>query len=62
MILEGPLYGKINPSQSSWNLDDDDPSSDYRGQRLILNLEKGYGHQELWASVFEKDYVDTLQG
>lgn len=60
MILEGPLYGKINPSQSSWNLDDDDPTSDYRGQRLILNLEKAYGHRELWASVFEKDYVDTL--
>lgn len=60
VILEGPLFGKINPSQSMWLLVDDEALSAFRGQKVVLNLEKAHGFQDLWASVFSREFLKKL--
>jgi HSP20 family molecular chaperone IbpA len=56
-ILEGPLQGKINPSQSMWDIAGDDIYATFRGERLIISLEKSFSSQEIWASVLNRDYL-----
>lgn len=57
VILEGPLDGKIDPSQSMWALMEPEPLARVRGYYLSLSLEKSYGHRDIWASVLSKEFM-----
>ena len=56
-VFEGPLQGKINPSESMWAIAGDDIYATFRGERLIISLEKSFSSQEIWASVLNRDFL-----
>jgi hypothetical protein len=29
----------------------------YKGQRILLSMEKAYGYKEIWATVLSRDYL-----
>ena len=57
VLFEGPLDGKIDPSQSMWALMEPEPLARVRGYYLSLSLEKSYGHRDIWASVLSKEFM-----
>ena len=60
VLLEGPLHGKVIPSESSWSLMDRHTKSiekDHSSQSLQLSLHKGYQHQDIWATVFDRTFL-----
>jgi hypothetical protein len=57
VLLEGPLHGKILPSESMWAIMSPDPTARFRGARVMLSLEKAYGSRDIWATVFDRVYV-----
>ena len=59
VLLEGPFHGRVVPSESMWALADHDPCSPIKGPRLVLSLEKGYAHREIWATVFDREFIKT---
>ena len=56
-IIEGPLHGRVSPNDCMWAIAEHDPRSKIRGTRLVLALEKTYGHRELWCTVFDREYL-----
>ena len=42
-------------SEASWCLIDPDPSAWFNGYRLVLSLEKAYGHTDIWANVIKSE-------
>eukprot|EP01038_Epipyxis_sp_PR26KG_P013268 gene13268-17776_t len=61
VLLEGPLHGKILPSDSSWALEENgdyfEHASKNRMSKVILSLEKAHGWKDLWATVFDRSYL-----
>ena len=57
IIIEGPLHGRVSPNDCMWAIAEHDPRSKIRGTRLVLALEKTYGHRELWCTVFDREYL-----
>lgn len=57
VLFGGPLHGKVRPSECMWAIEDDDSSLPIRGPRLLLSLEKEFGHLDLWATVFKSEYL-----
>jgi hypothetical protein len=54
VLMEGPWQGKINPEESSWAIVEEEYSSWYRGPRLVLNLQKAYNEQDIWANIIRQ--------
>jgi hypothetical protein len=64
VILEGLLHGKVVASECVWLLLDSDPlsKSRFRGSRLQISLEKSHGHQEIWSTVFNREFLIAKSG
>ena len=60
VLLEGPLFGAVKPSQSSWALLPPDARAVYRGRRVLVSLCKGYGWTRIWASVLDRVHLEGL--
>ena len=60
-LMQGPLHGKILPSESMWALLPPDPLTSmvaYRGcQRVLVSLEKAFGSKDIWATVLQRGYL-----
>lgn len=52
ILLEGPLHGKVRPNGCMWSL-----TQSTTGSRLVLSLEKAHLSKDIWATVFDKDYL-----
>jgi hypothetical protein len=59
VLIDGPLHGKINPGESSWALAPHDPKAWVKGEKVILSLEKSYSTQEIWATVFDREFLKS---
>jgi len=59
ILLEGTLHGKIVPAESMWALAPHDPRARIKGEKVVLSLEKSYGHREIWATVFDRDFLKS---
>lgn len=62
-LLTGPLHGKINPHEVSWALSDYGIADTYKYkafQCLQISLEKGAMYRDIWATVLNRDYLDSL--
>jgi hypothetical protein len=59
VLLGGPLHGKVLPSESMWALLPPDPTaaSEYRGQRILVSLEKAHGHKDIWSTVLARSHL-----
>lgn len=60
-IIQGPLHGKISPSECMWATAEHDPKSRIKGEKLVLSLEKSFGHRDIWATVFDRNYLKANQ-
>jgi len=60
-IIEGPLHGRVIPEESMWAMSDHDPKSRIKGTKLVLSLEKTYESRDIWATVFDRDYIRANQ-
>ena len=58
-LLDGPLHGKVLPSESMWALLPPDPTAppEYRGQRIQVSLEKAHGHRDIWSTVLDRSHL-----
>ena len=60
-LMQGPLHGKILPSESMWALLPPDPLTTvvaYRGcQRVLVSLEKAFGYKDIWATVWQRRFL-----
>lgn len=56
ILFGGPLFGFIKPSGSNWAVEEN-KGLFMKGLRVVFSLEKAYGHQELWSSVFNRQYL-----
>lgn len=61
VILEGPLHGKIIPSESSWTLLPHDPRAKVKGDKVVLSLEKAFSNRDIWATVFDRKFLASRQ-
>jgi hypothetical protein len=61
VLLEGPLYGKILPSESSWALLPHDPRAKVKGDKIVLSLEKAFSNRDIWATVFDREFLASRQ-
>jgi hypothetical protein len=62
VLLEGPLHGKVLPSDCHWAILDVDPLARLRGRRLQLILKKSHGSRDIWATVLDRgSFVQTEQ-
>jgi len=52
VLLQGPLHGKVRPNGCMWSL-----SVTSTGPRLLLSLEKAHVSKDIWATVFDKNYL-----
>ena len=70
VLLEGPLHGKINPSETTWAIlsadelnsqsrNDESNISYYPGTILQIFLEKSFGYNDIWATVISRDYLNS---
>jgi hypothetical protein len=57
VLMQGPLHGRVLPSECSWALLEADPAARIRGQRLQLSLCKSRGSEDIWASVLDRDFL-----
>jgi hypothetical protein len=57
IVLAGPLHGFVNPSGSNWAIEENIGGLFMKGLKIVLNLQKAYGHQDLWGSVFNRQYL-----
>lgn len=73
--MEGPLHGKINPSETTWAIlsseennrqqysNDKDEETTlvgyYPGPILQIFLEKSFGYNDIWATVINRDYLNS---
>jgi hypothetical protein len=72
-LISGPFHGKVVPSESSWvilpssrsvivtpsitpQLDFSLDEQEYK-PCILMSLQKGHGHQEIWATVLNRDYL-----
>jgi hypothetical protein len=62
ILLNGLLHGKIISSTSHWMILEPDPSALFPGKRLLISLEKAYGYQDLWSTVFDREYLKQKLG
>ena len=60
-LIEGPLHGRVSPDDCMWALAEHDPLSRIKGPRLVLALEKTYGHRDLWCTVFDREYLGSVK-
>lgn len=57
-LLNGPLGGKVIPSDCMWALLEPDYMSQFVGQqRITVSLEKRYCSQEIWATVLDREFI-----
>jgi hypothetical protein len=49
-IFGGELHGRVLPSETTWLIAEDDPTSPLRGKRLVLAFSKAYYWCDIWAS------------
>lgn len=62
-LLSGPLQGKINPHEVSWALSEYGVADTYKHkafQCLQISLEKGAMYRDIWATVLNREYLDSL--
>ena len=62
-LLVGPLQGKINPHEVSWALAEYGIADTYKYkafQCLQITLEKGVLYRDIWATVLNREYLDSL--
>lgn len=55
-LFDGPLRGAVRPSSTDWALLPPDPSATYKGERLLVSIEKAHG-EGIWASVYHPDFL-----
>ena len=61
MLLKGPLAGKVIASESMWALLEPDHMSQFVGkQRIVVNLEKRFCSQEIWATVLNREFLGEI--
>jgi FK506-binding protein 1 len=58
-IIQGPLHGKVSPSECMWALAEHDPKSRIKGEKIVVSLEKSYGSREIWATVFDRKFLTS---
>ena len=77
ILFEGPLHGKVLPSESMWailpensrsissNIDEDEErsqsSEEYKGMRILLSLEKSFSDRDIWTTALNRDFMLSLQ-
>ena len=63
-LLAGPLHGKVQPSACAWALLGADPAAPpgYRGQRVLVSLEKAHGSRDIWATVISREHLGQSSG
>ena len=60
--MNGPLGGRVNPSESMWALLEPDHMSQFVGkQRIVVSLEKRFCSQEIWATVLSRDFLGDIE-
>ena len=61
-IINGPLGGKVIPSESMWALLEPDYMSQFAGkQRIVVSLEKRFCSQEIWATVLDRAFLGEIE-
>jgi len=53
-LLEGPLHGAVRSASTSWAILPPDPAASFKGDRLLVSLEKAHESSFIWASVLLK--------
>ena len=53
-LLEGPLHGAVRSASISWAILPPDPAATFKGDRLLVSLEKAHESSSIWASVLLK--------
>lgn len=62
VLMNGPLGGRVNPSESMWALLEPDHMSQFVGkQRIVVSLEKRFCSQEIWATVLSRDFLGDIE-
>ena len=63
VLLNGLLHGSVAADDCGWGIVDADPGARtrMRGRKLVVSLEKTYASREIWASLFDKDYIAAQQ-
>lgn len=59
VLLDGPLFGAVRPSQSSWALLPPDARAAYRGHRVQVSLSKAHGWTHIWASLLDRAFLEA---
>lgn len=62
-LLEGPLHGRVDPSECSWSLLEYSPAMAHKTQAshyVQLSLQKGYQHRDVWATVLDRQYLSEI--
>jgi hypothetical protein len=64
LLLHGPLHGTVATSESGWVVVEADPTarSRLRGRKLVVSLAKTYASQEIWTTLFDKNFIMQQQG
>jgi hypothetical protein len=57
--MNATYYLQIVVSESMWALLEPDPAArgKYKGQRVLLSMEKAHGHKEVWATVIDRNVL-----
>jgi len=55
-LFDGPLRGTVRPSSATWAILPPDPSASYKGERLLVSLEKAHG-EGIWATVYDPEFL-----
>lgn len=61
VLLYGPLQGRIIPSECVWAILPRDiySTTEYKGPKIQLSLEKSHGYKQIWASVLSRTFLNT---
>ena len=61
VLLEGPLFGRVIPSECQWALLESEQSGLTRVRKLVISLRKGYQYSDIWASVLDRSALPKAE-